>query len=224
MHSRATAPLAGEVGSSGAVIGMDMNQEMLDVAVARAESQLNLRFVACSAEELACPDGSVDTVTCQQGFQFFPDKGVAAREIFRVLRPGGTAIVSVWRPVSECQLFAVICDALVAIGEHEIANTMRAPFDFMPRSELVAAFESAGFSSVDVNTEEKALVMSGGIQQAIEAAYSTPIGPGLRALAGDTQDRFIELLTAKAEHLDGDSLTMGQMASDVLVATKSSVG
>jgi len=97
---------------------------------------------------------------------------------------------------------------------------MRVPFDFMPRPELIDAFESVGFSTVHVSKEEQDLVMSGGIQQAIEAAYSTPIGPRLRELPDDSQARFVEALTGKAERLDGDRLTMGQMASDVLVATK----
>jgi len=97
--------LAREVGSSGSVIGMDMNQEMLAIAEARAVSQPNLRFVACTAEALDCPDDSFDTVACQQGFQLFPDKGAAAKEILRVLRQGGIAIVSVWRSVSECHFW-----------------------------------------------------------------------------------------------------------------------
>ena len=212
--------LAKKVESSGSVIGMDMNREMLDIAAAQSESQPNLKFVTCSAERLDCPDSSFDYVICQQGFQFFSDRNAAANEIHRVLRGDGTAIASVWKPVSECQFFGTICDALAAIDEHEIADMMRVPFDFMPRNELVEAFESAGFSTVGVSRKEKNLLMSGGIQQAIQAAYSTPIGPSLRALASDTQAEFVEALTSRAMQLDGDSVTMGKMVSDVLVAAR----
>jgi ubiquinone/menaquinone biosynthesis C-methylase UbiE len=212
--------LAIEVGDAGSVIGTDLNEEMLRVAEAQCESLSNVRFIACPAEDLASADRSVDYVVCQQGFQFFPDKRAAAKEMLRVLRPGGTAIVSVWRPVSECQFFGEICDALAAISENEIANMMRVPFDFMPRDELVDAFESAGFSRVDVDRVEKDLLMEGRIQQAIEAAYATPIGPSLRALPGAKQSSFVEELTKKGRHLLGDGMTMGKMASDVLVAVR----
>jgi len=211
---------AREVGVSVSVVGMDMNEEMLDIAASRADSQPNLSFAACRAEELDSPDGSFDYVICQQGFQFFSDRSAAAKEILRVLRDGGTSIVSVWRPISECHFFGAICEALKSIDEDEIAEVMRAPFDFMPRPELVAAFESAGFSAVEVCREQRDLVMAGGTEHAIQATYSTPIGPRLRELTTAAQARFAEALDGRVQDLDGNGGTMGQMASDVLIATK----
>ena len=212
--------LAREVTTSGSVIGMDMNQEMLDVAATLAESLSNLSFALCPAEKLDCPDNSFDNVVCQQGFQFFADRTASAKEIHRVLRDGGVAILSVWRPVSECHFFGAICKSLAAVDEGEISDMMRAPFDFMPSSELVGIFESAGFSTVNVRREQRDLVINGGIEQAIEVAYSTPIGPKLAALPKDTQDRFRDALTNNIRDLDGDGITMGQMAADILTAIK----
>ncbi len=212
--------LARKVGESGSVVGMDLSQEMLEVAASRAESQSNLSFVLCPAEELDCSDSTFDDVVCQQGFQFFPDKSASTREIYRVLRDGGTAVLSVWRPVAECHFFGAICDSLEAIDECAISEMMRAPFDFLPVSEFVGPFESVGFSAVNVRREQRDLIMRGGIEHVAEAAYSTPIGPKLRALPDDAQARFMEVLTSKAKNLDGDDLTMGQMAANVLIATK----
>ena len=212
--------MARKVGDSGTVTGMDMSQEMLDAAETRAESQANLNFVLCPAEKINFPNNSFDYVICQQGFQFFADRNTSTKEMLRVLRDGGTAILSVWRPVSECHFFGVICESLESIDEHAISKMMRAPFDFLPVSEFVVPFETAGFSTVNVHREQRDLFMSGGIEQAIEAAYSTPIGPKLRALSKATQAQFIEALSDRARDLDGDNLTMGQMAADVLIATK----
>lgn len=164
------------------VVGMDMNAEMLDVAARRSKPQTNLSFKACPAENLDSSDDAFDCVVCQQGFQFFTDKHTAAKQIRRVLRKSGTAIVSVWRPTSECEFFSAISDALRAIDENEIAELIRAPFDFMPRP--------------------------------------TPIGPRLRALTAAAQAQFTETLASLAERLGNDGITMGRMASDVLVATK----
>jgi ubiquinone/menaquinone biosynthesis C-methylase UbiE len=212
--------LASKVGTSGAVVGMDMNQEMLNAATIRAESFQNLTFVLSPAEQLDCQDASFDHVVCQQGFQFFSDREASSREIYRVLRGGGSVMLSVWRPVVECGFFGAICDSLEAVDEHGIAKAMRVPFDFLPVSELVSPFESAGFAEVEVHIEQRDFVMGGGVEHAIKAAYSTPIGPKLRALPEDTQARFLEAFRARVSSLGGDEITMGKMAADVLVAKK----
>jgi len=213
--------LARQVGQSGSVLGTDLNAEMLTVAAASINNESpNVDFVECPAENLECTDNSFDYVVCQQGFQFFSDKIASTKEIRRVLRDNGTAVVSVWRPITECHFFNTICETLESIGEAEIAGMMRAPFDFLPQRELEAAFEAAQFSSVDVHREELDLIMNGGVEHATRAAYSTPIGPKLRSLSQDIQTRFVDVLAKNVQELTADGVTMGQMASDVLVATK----
>jgi SAM-dependent methyltransferase len=48
-----------------------------------------------SDELLPFPDESFDVVMCIQAFDFMPDPGGVVQEFRRVLRPGGTAVVSV---------------------------------------------------------------------------------------------------------------------------------
>ncbi len=213
--------LARLTGQSGSVVGTDLNAEMLKVAAASIGSESrNVEFVQCPAENLKCADESFDTVVCQQGFQFFSDKMASAKEIHRVLREDGTLIVSVWRTVTECHFFSSICKALESVGEAQIANMMRAPFESLSRSELESTIQSAEFSSVNIHREERDLTMSGGVGQAIRAAYATPIGPRLRSLTQDVQAQFVDQFARQIKELATDGVTMGQMASDVLVATK----
>lgn len=212
--------LAPQLGKSGSVLGTDLNGEMLKVAAAsmRDESQ-NVRFVECPAENLKCADKIIDYVICQQGFQFFTDKVASAQEIHRVLKENGTAIVSVWRAVAECHFFSTICKTLESIGEREIAGMMGAPFKFLSK-EFETVFKSAEFSLVEVHSEERDLVMSGGVEQAIKAAYATPIGPKLRSLTQEIQARFVRVFSENINQLSADGVSMGQMVSDVLIARK----
>jgi ubiquinone/menaquinone biosynthesis C-methylase UbiE len=206
--------------ATGTGIVAQLLASQVGAAAIRAETLPNLKFALCSAERLDCQDNLFDYVVCQQGFQFFSDRDASSKEIYRVLHDGGSVILSVWRPVTDCHFFGAICNSLESIDEHAISEAMRAPFDFLPVSELISSFESAGFSTVNVHIEQQDFVMSGGIEHAIKVAYSTPIGPKLRALPQDTQTRFIEALTDKASELGGDEITMGKMAADVLIATK----
>ncbi len=213
--------LAGQVGSTGKVLGTDINGEMLALARKRCAGLTPaVEFVKCTAHPLEISSDSIDIVTCQQGFQFFPDRRAAAREIYRVLCDGGRIIATTWQPVAECQFFGTICNALKTIGEPGLSNMMRVPFDAMPESELTDHFISAGFANVRLERQEQDLVMCGGITHAIEVAYSTPIGPELRAFPDERKVEFENTLTGLLHELSDDGTTMGRMVSNVLSAEK----
>jgi len=208
------------VGPADKVIGVDINAEMLNLARQRCTDAV--QFIESPAHPLAQPAETVDVVVCQQGFQFFPDKPAAALELSRVLRAGGRVIVTTWRPVAECEWFGKICDALESIGETSISDSMRVPFDFMPESDLSRHFEAAGFQDVRIRQQELDLTFDGGVAQAVEATYATPIGPKLRALTPESQRDFRETLAALLDELSTDGKKMGRMVSNVLSAVKPS--
>jgi ubiquinone/menaquinone biosynthesis C-methylase UbiE len=82
--------LAAEFGVD--VEGVDLGEQSVAKANARAAEQGvddRVRFTVGDAERLPLPDGSVDAVVCECAFCTFPDKPTAARELARVLRPGG---------------------------------------------------------------------------------------------------------------------------------------
>ncbi|MGI9610871.1 MAG: class I SAM-dependent methyltransferase [Acidimicrobiia bacterium] len=212
--------LAGEVGLDGEVIGADINPEMLALAESRCADLSAVSFIESPAEPLGLDEQSVDVVVCQQGFQFFPDRNAAASEIHRVLQRGGVAIATTWRPVAECEFFGILCDALVTIGEAELAATMRVPFDHMPAAELGGHFVEAGFESVAVDRHTLDFVLERGPEQALEVAYSTPIGPQLAELSEDLQAGFREALVEFAKELSDDGVTMGRMVSNVVRAKR----
>jgi len=215
--------LAKHVGPTGKVIGADINGEMLTLARQRcAGANPPVEFIESPAEPLNLPGESVDVVVCQQGYQFFPDKPAAAREMFRVMRKHGTVIVSTWRPVEECEFFGSICDALHTVGEDELSDMMRIPFDSMPESELSLHFEAAGFDDVRVRQHQLALTVSEGVSHAVNVAYSTPIGPKLRALTENKQAQFRKAFKEQLDELSSDGQTMGRMVSNVLSAEKPS--
>jgi len=214
--------LASKVGSSGKVVATDINAEMLAVAKRRCNGVTPaIDFVESPAHPLEIASKSIDVVVCQQGFQFFPDKLEAAQEAHRVLDDGGRVIATTWCPVSECQFFGSIVDVLEGLGESGISDHMRIPFDFMPDKDLADHFESAGFANVRVRREERDLLIDGGVKQAVEVAYSTPIAPKLREMPEQKQSEFREALAERLSGLRDGGTTMGRMASNVLSAEKS---
>ncbi len=213
--------LAERVGEGGRVLGADANGEMLAIAQQRCDG-LNpgVEFIQCPAHLLDVPNDSIDFVVCQQGFQFFPDRAAAVGEISRVLSEGGRVVATTWRPVKECQFFGAVCDALNAIGEPGIADTMRVPFDFLTGAELQSQFEAAGFVNVRLEQQQQDMVMSAGVGHPAQIAYATPIGPQLRELSRERQEQFQAQLAGLIKVLSNDGATMGRMVSNVVTAEK----
>lgn len=92
------------VGSSGAVIGVDMTPEMLERARAgAAEAGIdNVQFREGFAERLPVDEGWADIVISNGVLNLVPDKLGAYKQIFRALRPGGRiqiADICVDRPI-----------------------------------------------------------------------------------------------------------------------------
>jgi len=58
------------------------------------------------------------------------------------------------------------------------------------------------------------LTLTGGVAQAIEFAYATPIGPLLHALPAERQARFRERYSNLVRNPEDDDSAMGRMASN----------
>ena len=83
---------------SGKVVITDLAEGMLQVAVEKAArlGLNNVEFKEADANALPFADNSFDAVSCRLGYMFFPDMAQAAREMTRVLKPGGRIAVTVW--------------------------------------------------------------------------------------------------------------------------------
>lgn len=79
------------VGPTGAVVGVDMTQEMLDRAqAAKEETDLDhLRFELGYAEDLPVPDGWADVIISNGVLNLCPDKDEVFSHMFSKLKPGG---------------------------------------------------------------------------------------------------------------------------------------
>jgi arsenite methyltransferase len=87
---------ARRVGRTGRAIGLDMTDEMLDLARANAAAAgvANVEFVKGYLEQIPLPDASVDVVISNCVINLAADKRVVLAEAARVLRPGGRFAVS----------------------------------------------------------------------------------------------------------------------------------
>lgn len=87
---------ARRVGPTGKAYGLDMTDEMLELAREnqRKAGATNVEFLRGEIENIPLPDNSVDVIISNCVINLSADKGRVLAEAFRVLRPGGRFAVS----------------------------------------------------------------------------------------------------------------------------------
>jgi SAM-dependent methyltransferase len=145
---------AERVAPGGEVVLSDVVAEMTSIASARAEA-LGLSNVSTrelDLESIAQPDGSYDVVLCREGLMFAADPAGAAREIRRVLRPGGRVALAVWGPRERNPWLGVVFDAVSAqIGRPVPPPGIPGPFSLEDSGRLAGLLADAELADVVVS-------------------------------------------------------------------------
>lgn len=89
-------PAAAAAGETGAVVGIDIAAAMVEETgrAIRERNVTNASMLRMDAEGLAFADASFDCVLCSFAYFFFPHLERALAEFSRVLRPGGTLLLT----------------------------------------------------------------------------------------------------------------------------------
>jgi len=81
------------IGPEGTVVGIDINEGMLNVAKSKS---FRVEWRNAPAEKLPFEDDKFDSVVSQFGLMYFENRENSLREMMRVLKPGGSLAVVVW--------------------------------------------------------------------------------------------------------------------------------
>ena len=150
---------ARRVGPTGKAYGLDMTDEMLELARANAAAAgaKNVEFLRGLIEDVPLPDASVDVVISNCVINLSTDKPAVIREIARVLRPGGRVGVS----------DVVADDDLTPEDRAERGSFVGCIAGALSVSEYRTMLAAAGFVDVEVEaTHEMVQGMHGAIVRA----------------------------------------------------------
>ncbi len=76
------------------VTGLDISHTFVEIAGANARREgVSVDFRQGDASAMPFPDDSFDLIVCQAAFKNFSRPDAALAEMYRVLRPGGTAVI-----------------------------------------------------------------------------------------------------------------------------------
>jgi SAM-dependent methyltransferase len=154
---------ARRVGETGKAYGLDMTDEMLDLAKRNAAEAgaTNVEFLKGEIEAIPLPDESVDVVISNCVINLSTDKLAVIAETFRVLRPGGRVGVS-----------DVVAEDRLAPADRAVRGSyVGCVAGALSRFEYESMLSDAGFDEISVTfTHQVADGMHGAIVKAVRPA------------------------------------------------------
>jgi arsenite methyltransferase len=163
---------ARRVGPSGFAYGVDMTDEMLDLARANAAKAGagNVSFLKGTIEDLPLPESSIDVVISNCVINLSADKPAVLAEMFRVLKPGGRIGIS----------DVVAEDQLTRAERAERGSFAGCIAGALSRQEYLDGLTAAGFTDASVRfTHQAAPQMHAAIIRATKPDSSEPSVPEL---------------------------------------------
>lgn len=148
------------------VTGIDLSEGMLEVARRKASadtgaaaSGTEMTFLAADCLHLPMPDGTYDTVTAAYGVRNFEHLLRGYREMYRVLRPGGTlCVIELSTPTSPLvkPLYRFYTRHIIPLAGRIVSRDVRA-YSYLPESiaavpqgeSMLALMREAGFSATE---------------------------------------------------------------------------
>jgi ubiquinone/menaquinone biosynthesis C-methylase UbiE len=203
--ARTAAP---RVGAAGRVAGLDLNEQMLEVArTAGAGLRPAIEWRQGNATALPFADGSFDAVLSQQMIQFVSEPSAALREMRRVLRPRGRAGLNVCRPIVHSPAYVLLADALARHVGPQAGAGMRSPFSAWTTAELHGLVAGAGFRDVRVSIEVASVRYPSPSEFLRREAACSPLSGPVGALAPTARAALVrELEDTLRPHLDDQGL------------------
>ncbi|MBI2071233.1 MAG: methyltransferase domain-containing protein [Elusimicrobia bacterium] len=146
---------AQQIGSSGSILGIDLSNEMIQLAQERAKGMnvQQISFKEMNAESLPLPPNSFDAALCQLGLMLFAEPKKALLEIKKVLKPQGRLLVSVQGTPDKMIFTSIVQKTMVKHAPWLKIPGAPTLYAFGPAGVLTNAFSEAGFA----NVEEKRL-------------------------------------------------------------------
>lgn len=214
--SRMAAPI---VGKSGHITGLDIGAHMLAVARSLTPPEgAAIEWLEGDATNMPLPSATFDAVVSQHALPFMHDRAAAVREMRRVLKPGGRAIVVVWRALDLHPVFDVLCRSVahhlgVPLSETDIA------FALPDAEKFGDLFRAARFSKVDVLTDTvTARFPDAENYVPLTVATAPAATPAFKALREESRAAVLEAVRADVEpvarqYRDGNSVKFPMFAN-----------
>ena len=132
------------------LLATDLNAPMLQVAKKKFGPIEKVLFETADASRLQFDDELFDTVTCQFGVMFFPDKEQSYSEVLRVLKPGGHYMFNVWGSWEKNPYAELVHEVIANFFPDDPPGFYRVPFGYYDTEEIRESVLASGYDQVTI--------------------------------------------------------------------------
>ncbi len=216
-----TRAMAAGLPESVSITATDLNQPMIDYAQSFGTSR-PVAWKRADVMDLPFDDASFDTVVCQFGVMFFPDRPAAFAEVARVLRPGGRFLFNVWDAIDHNEFAAVVTAAVADMFADDPPLFLpRTPYSYFDEPTIQADVAAGGFVSPAGVTVLEARSRAGSSEiPAIAFCHGTPLRNEIEARHPLRLAEATAAATVAIEERFGKTDVDGKIRALVISATK----
>lgn len=207
--------------TDGRIAATDLNQPMLDYAMARQSHDGRIEWRKADALALPFEDQSFDVVACQFGVMFFPDKVQGYKEARRVLRPDGHFFFNVWDRIAENEFADIVTQALAALFPHDPPRFMaRTPHGYHDIDRIREELNAAGFSNISIDAVDDKSKASSPRDPAIAYCQGTPLRNEIEARDASGLEKATKQATEALADRFGSGAIEGRIRAFVITAAR----
>ena len=170
-----TERLVRRLRGQGTVVATDLNEPMIAHARQKPFGASGVEWRPADGTKLPFEDRAFDAVVCQFGLMFFPDKVAGVREAFRVLKPGGRYLVSVWDSFEYNTYGKIAHETIGSFFPSDPPDFYRIPFSLHDTGLIRGWLESVGFRDVECDTVSRVGVSPAAADAAIGLVEGNPV-------------------------------------------------
>lgn len=216
-----TRELAAKLASDVRIVATDLNQPMIDRALAASPESGRVAWRQADAHSLPFQDASFDAVVCQFGAMFFPDKVQGYKEARRVLRSGGAFLFNVWDSVSENIFIKVVSGTLAAAFPHDPPTfAERIPHGYFDLDRIREHLRASDFGDVTIETLDRTSTARSARDVAVAFCQGTPLRTEILTRDAARLEEVTEMATVALTKRFGSGPVEGPMRAHVISAVR----
>ncbi len=200
-------------------IATDLNQPMLDYAMARQLGDNRITWRQADAQALPFDDAAFDLVCCQFGVMFFPNRQTGYSEAKRVLKPGGRYLFNVWDRIEENVFARDVTAALAEVFPSDPPRFLaRTPHGYHDTAVIRSELDKAGFRDVVIETRAELSRAPSPRHPAVAYCQGTPLRHEIEARDAGKLETATDHAASMIANRYGSGAVEAKIQAHVIVA------
>ncbi len=197
------------------ILASDLNAPMLEIARKKFDPDESVLFETVDATTLQFDDELFDTVTCQFGVMFFPDKERSYSEVSRVLKPSGHYVFNVWGSWEKNPYAELVHEVIAEFFPDDPPSFYRVPFGYHDIEVIRESVLASGFRQVTIEHVDIISAIPAAEDFAQGIVFGNPVFDEIIERDGDPE-RVRDAVTQAIDKSLGDSMPLQAIFIDAV--------